>query len=249
MKGSKPQFRPNEIYVANNLVVSESLMGKVDLIYADILYDHVNFDEIDMLVGTLKLGGAIYIQTDYRSVGQVKNRLDMWCIEQPRRLWNKDTALRFMNWIIWPYNWGGRPKDAFGRKHDDILFYVREGKKHVFNVKDISIPKVVLMRSTKATQIPTDVWLDIGNFYTTSKERVKVNGKNVPWQKPENLLERIILASSKPGQLVYEPYLGTGTACAVAKRLGRQFIGCDLDASMVKLARERLHAITRRKTK
>jgi len=84
------------------------------------------------------------------------------------------------------------------------------------------------------------VWADIGNFYTTDKERIKVNGKCVKWQKPERLLSRIILATTNEGDTVFGPYLGTGTACAVAKKHGRRYIGCDANPKMVEIARRRL---------
>lgn len=154
----------------------------------------------------------------------------------------KIEGMKLINWVIWPYDWGGRPKDAFGRKHDDILYFVKEGGDRTFNAKAVQIKKAALINSTKTHKIPTDVWSDIGNFYTTSKERIKDGDKNIHWQKPINLMERILLSTSNKNDLVFEPYLGTGTMCYTAKLHGRRFVGCDIDPKLVKIAKARIYA-------
>lgn len=79
----------------------------------------------------------------------------------------------------------------------------------------------------------------------TGKERLKENGKKAhATQKPEALLYRVILSSSNPGDLVLDPFAGTGTSLAVAKKLGRRFIGMEREAEYVRLASQRLDAIT-----
>lgn len=79
----------------------------------------------------------------------------------------------------------------------------------------------------------------------TGAERIKVNGKKAhSTQKPEALLYRVILASSRPGDVVLDPFFGTGTTGAVAKKLNRRFIGIERDAQYVKIARERIAAIS-----
>ena len=221
------EFEIDNVYQEHCGDLSAELSEQIDLIYADIIYDAWEEVPIEALVCTLKPGGALFLQTDYRSIAQAKLTLDK--------------LLMFNNWIIWPYDWGGRPKDAFGRKHDDILYYIKPGTKHTFNAEAVSVKKTVMIRSTKDWKIPTDVWADIGNFYTTSKERIRQNGRSIAWQKPEALIERIILVASNRGDIIFEPYLGTGTACAVAKRLGRHFVGCDIRSDMVKIAKKRLN--------
>jgi modification methylase len=80
----------------------------------------------------------------------------------------------------------------------------------------------------------------------TGEERLKAgDGKKLhPTQKPEALLARVILAASKPGDLVLDPFSGTGTTGAVAKRLGRQFLGIERDSHYAEAARERIAAVT-----
>jgi modification methylase len=78
----------------------------------------------------------------------------------------------------------------------------------------------------------------------TGGERLKTNGEKAhPTQKPEALLHRILLAGSNPGDLVLDPFFGTGTTGAVAKRLGRDFIGIDADPGYVDLAAKRIAAV------
>jgi hypothetical protein len=78
----------------------------------------------------------------------------------------------------------------------------------------------------------------------TGKERIKINGEKAhPTQKPEALLYRVILASSNPGDVVLDPFFGTGTTGAVAKRLGRHWIGIERDETYVCVARERIAAV------
>jgi len=225
-KDGAREFAADNVYQDDCKKLALRLVGKVDLVYADIIYDEFENVPLRALVETLRPGGAFWLQTDYRSAAQAKLALD--------------TLLVFNNWCIWNYDWGGRPRNAFGRKHDDILYYIKPGAEHTFNAEAVAVKKKVMIRSTKNWKIPTDVWMDIGNFYTTSKERIKQDGHGVVWQKPEALLERIILAASNDGDLIFEPYLGTGTACAVAKRLGRHFIGCDIRSDMIQIAKRRL---------
>jgi modification methylase len=77
----------------------------------------------------------------------------------------------------------------------------------------------------------------------TGSERVRANGKRAhSTQKPEALLYRVILGSSNPGDIILDPFSGSGTTCTVAKKLGRQWIGIERDPTYVKVARERVAA-------
>ncbi|HVU14679.1 MAG TPA: DNA methyltransferase, partial [Phototrophicaceae bacterium] len=75
-------------------------------------------------------------------------------------------------------------------------------------------------------------------------ERIRVNGEKAhPTQKPEALLERVLLASSNPGDVILDPFFGTGTTGAVAKRLGRHWIGIEREAAYIKVAQERIDQV------
>lgn len=223
----------NAYQVDNCHMLSVLGHASVDLIYADYMFDNLDFSWIDLCHTALKDTGSIFVHSDYRSVCDAKFALD--------RVFGTGN---FRNWIIWPYNWGGRSKRSFGRKHDDILWYSK-GKDYRFYPEQVGIPKKTagsegFNPSGRDWQIPTDVWDDIGNFHTMAKERVKgADGRNVPFQKPERLIERIVLATTLPGDLVVDPFMGTGTTAMVCAKLERRFIGFEVDLKMFMIAYKR----------
>lgn len=204
----------------------------IDLIYADMIYDDLDFDMwLPSCRELLKNTGSIFVQTDYRSVAELKLYMD--------NLFGKEN---FVNWIIWPYDWGGRPKNAFGRKHDDILWYAKTSD-YVFYPEHVQIPKKTtgnaLNPSGRITKTPTDVWTDVGNFHTMSSERIG----GVKWQKPERLIRRIVEAVTKRGDTVFDPFVGSGTTIAVAMKTERKSIGCEIDGEIAKIASKRLEKL------
>lgn len=211
----------------------------VDLVYADMIFDNYSFGWIDLCYEVLKPTGSLWIHTDQRSVAEVRLYVDT--------IFAGSGYLN--NWIIWPYDWGGRPKNAFGRKHDDLLWYVKSPD-FKFYPKRVAIPKVTagspgLNPSGRTWKVPTDVWSDIGNFLTTSPERVKdENGVCIPWQKPERLLDRIVKATTDKEDLVLDPFLGTGTLAVVCKKLGRSIIAFEIDPVMIDVAVGRIQQTT-----
>ncbi len=119
---------------------------------------------------------------------------------------------KFRNEIIWHYGLGGRaPSDRFSKKHDVILFYAK--------TDDVVYTKPVVNDETAGRV--DDVW-DIPALAPTANERL-----GYPTQKPEMLLERIIRASSREGDVVLDPFCGSGTALSAAEKLNRQWIGID----------------------
>lgn len=222
-----------EIYNEDNHSLPHVSASSMSLVYADFIYDDYNFEWMNWCYEVLKDDGSIFIQTDYRSVAEAKLYLD--------RLFGRDC---FVNWIIWPYDWGGRSKRRFARKHDDILWYSK-GDNYKFYPERVAIPKKTantsLNPSGRDWKIPTDVWDDIGNFHTMDKERIKgENNKNIRWQKPLRLIDRIILACTDPGDWVLDPYMGTGTTGESCIHLDRNFIGYEIDKFIFSLAKERL---------
>lgn len=202
-----------------------------DLCYADMMFDEKSEIELSWIKEMRQCAGehsTIYVHTDQRSVCEVRKAII-------------DAGWHLQAWVIWPYDWGGRSARMWGAKHDDILVATKHKKTWTFNVDDISIPKATLINSTKTHKIPTDVWSDIGILHTMSKE--KDEGKHRVWQKPEKLLERIIKASSSEGDLVMDPFCGTGTTLKVAKMLGRKYIGCDIDEHAIAITNERLSLV------
>jgi len=134
----------------------------------------------------------------------------------------------FLNEIIWSYRSGGGSKSRFGRKHDTLLYY-KVGKIHLFNADSVRVEHdAVIAESRKHLfndkgKVMGSVW-DINRPANHAKERT-----GYPTQKPLALLERIIKASSNPGDLVFDPFCGCATALVAADRLttpmgGRGFI-------------------------
>lgn len=190
----------------------------------------------------LARSGSLYLHLDWRTVHYVKCLADeIFGIEN------------FLNEIVWSYRTGGRSDRWFARKHDTLLLYAKQAGRHVFHVErsgsfrtdgllydDAGRP----YKNTRKGRLYfhpdgpacTDVW-EIPFLSTVSCERT-----GYPAQKPETLLERIIRTSTDPGQLVADFFCGSGTTLAVAKRLGRRYLGCDVSGEAVAITRRRLNA-------
>jgi DNA modification methylase len=158
----------------------------------------------------------------------------------------------FRNHIIWCYSGGGYPKLDFGNKHDSIFRYSKSDKR-IFNADDIRIPYNLDIKKYKSPKswgshkgtnkiykpndkgkIPEDWWI-ISPLNSQAKERI-----GYPTQKPEKLLERIILCASNENDVILDPFVGGGTTVAVADRLKRQWLGIDQSVQAIKVSEIRL---------
>jgi site-specific DNA-methyltransferase (adenine-specific) len=166
----------------------------------------------------------------------------------------------FRNEIIWSYETGGRSKKDFGRKHDVILRYTKSSN-WIFNADAILLDRVStrknhmkrgvdpdgrVFHSIKSAGkiykyyddqgvIPSDVWSDISHLQQKDPERM-----GYPTQKPEALLERILLSACPPGGTVLDAYCGCGTTVVVAEKLGMEWTGIDITYQSVSLILKRL---------
>ncbi len=177
----------------------------------------------------LRSGGSLYLHLDHHAVHHARLLLD--------ELFG---AEHFLNEIIWAYDYGGRHRDRWPRKHDNILWYAKGGG-WTFNRDDIDrlpymAPELVGPEKAARGKLPTDVWW-MTIVPTNSRERT-----GYPTQKPERLIERIVRASSRPGDLVLDFFAGTGTTGAVAARLGRRYLLVDNNPEAVDIARRRLRS-------
>ena len=181
----------------------------------------------------LKRTASIYVHLDFHAVHHVRLMLD-----------EIFGAELFLNEIIWAYDYGGRAKDKWPRKHDNILWYAKSDS-WTFRRDDIDripymAPGLVGPEKAERGKLPTDVWW-LTIVPTNSKERT-----NYPTQKPEKLLERIIRASSEPGDLVFDFFAGSGTTGVVAQRLGRRYLLVDNNPEAIRIATVRLEREERR---
>jgi DNA modification methylase len=184
----------------------------------------------------LSESGSIYLHIDYRMSAKLRLMLD-----------EIFGAHNYMNEIVWCYKSGGRATRYYPRKHDTILFY-RKSAKVYFDISSVGRPRGPEKRNHMKRFInedgricftirsagkiysyfedtpvyPSDVWDDIEHLQQKDNERM-----GYATQKPEALLNRVILASSKPGDLVCDLFSGSGTTAAAASKLGRRFLTVD----------------------
>ncbi|MBI4811344.1 MAG: site-specific DNA-methyltransferase [Ignavibacteriales bacterium] len=162
----------------------------------------------------------------------------------------------FRNEIIWSYRKWGRSDNAFLKNHDIILFFAK-GDQNIFNRQYMPLAESTFKRFGGKFQVwadesrtrkitseeesegafMSDVW-EVSYIPGASSEKA-----NFPTQKPEEILERIIKASSNPGELVLDPFIGSGTTAAVAQKLGRRWIGCDINKGAIQTTSKRLQTI------
>jgi site-specific DNA-methyltransferase (adenine-specific) len=182
----------------------------------------------------LKPTGSIYLHCDPTASHYLKVLMDAIF-----------GARHYLNEIVWHYSLGGVGKKYFGRKHDILLFYSKT-KHYKFYPERVPIKRTdeVLRRistgsktATRATtedKLPFDVW-EIQALNAMAKERL-----GYPTQKPEALLEKVILASSDEGDVVMDPFCGCGTTVVVAEKLKRKWLGIDVTFIAINLMKERL---------
>ena len=175
----------------------------------------------------LAANGSLYFHVDYREVHYCKILLD--------EIFGREC---FLNEIIWAYDYGGRPKNRWPAKHDNILLYVKDPDNYVFNADEVEripymAPGLVGEEKAKRGKLPTDTW-----WHTivspTGKEKT-----GYPTQKPVGILRRIIAASSNPGDLVLDFFAGSGTTGAAALELGRHFLLVDNNPEAIEVMRKR----------
>lgn len=200
--------------------------------YVDRYDDYIGFlmSRIEVSIPLLTEDGSLFVHVDYREVHHVKVALDSLLGRH-----------RFINEIIWAYDFGGRPKKRWPAKHDNILWYALDPKRYVFNYDAMDrIPYMApgLAGKEKAARgkTPTDVWWHT-IVPTNSKEKT-----GYPTQKPLGLLERIIKVHSAPGDVVLDFFAGSGTIGEAAARHDRGFVLVDEHPGAIAIMKERLAA-------
>jgi DNA modification methylase len=171
----------------------------------------------------LKDTGTLWVIGSYHNIFRIGNNLqnlDYWILNSV--VWEKTNPMPNFRGV------------RFTNSHEILIWaQKRQGVRYTFN-----------HRAMKALNDELQMRSDWHLGLCTGSERLKVNGKKAhPTQKPEALLYRVLLAASSPGDIVLDPFFGTGTTGAVAKKLRRHWIGIERDPAYVTLARERLEAI------
>jgi DNA modification methylase len=201
----------------------------------------------------LKKTGSIYVHLDWHAAHYVKVEMD-----KIFDLGGDRNRAGFRNEIVQCYRQGGRAENTYPRKHDVLLWYSKSTEWH-FDPENIRIEyhgtggyqtsgrgvvnKVTgkVYHPNEKGKIPED-WWDIPTIPPMSAERI-----GYPTQKPEVLLERIVLAHSQRGALVADFFCGGGTTPAVAQRLGRRWIACDQSRVAVAITADRISRLVEEK--
>jgi len=208
------------------------------------------YERLSLMHDLLAEDGSIYVHCDWRLSSHIRLLLD--------EIFGKQS---FGAEIIWKYSWGLHVDDAWNRKHDTIFYFTKsnfDDGNRIFNGYDVMEKRggEVLRRlasgvagatmvadkskvEDKTLKLSGDVW-DIGVINGMAVERL-----DYPTQKPEELIEKIIKASSNEGDLVADFFCGSGTTMAVAEKLNRKWIGSDLGKFSIHTARKRMIAVQR----
>ena len=212
------------LYNEDNIAVCRKLDKKFDLIYGDCIYEDKHYGYwIEASLPKLADGGIFIVQTDYHTSAYIKCYLDL------------HHELTFVNWLIYMNNWGGTPRNRFAQKHDDILVYCK-GDNWKWYPDRIQIPKATagtkFDKKGTGTKTPPSVFYDHASFSTMSNERVQVGDKCFSMQKPEWLMERLLLPFTDEGDEVLDLFAGTGTLGVVCKKYNRNYTGIEIDTNL-----------------
>ncbi|MEE8169725.1 MAG: site-specific DNA-methyltransferase [Phycisphaerae bacterium] len=195
--------------------------------------DYVNWsrDWMAACVRVLKPTGSFYI-----AIG------DAYAAEL--RLIGRELGLTLRNWIIWHYSFGQNMRSRFALAHTHILYFTRDPKRFTFNDVPVRYPSARHTeysdrRAHPLGRVPDDVWNEYPRVCGTFKERQGWHG----CQMPEALLVRIIRAASNPGDVVLDPFVGSGTTTSAAARLGRIAVGIDQSEEYAAEAERRLRDV------
>ncbi len=229
-------------------------------IWSNDEYLQFMYERLIIMRELLSEKGSIYLHCDWHKSHHLRMLMD--------EIFGQDN---FRNEIIWRYESGGIPEKFFSRKHDTAFIYSKT-KDYCFNKENASFPRNIcqncgqnqdkwnnlkketdsngrVFRTIKSNGkiykyyddepvLLSDVWIDINHIQQKDPQRL-----DYPTQKPEKLIERIIKASSTPGDIVFDCFMGSGTTQAVAMKLGRRFIGADINLGAVQTTMKRLAKI------
>lgn len=214
-----------------------------EIMYGDIWAkeDYLNwlYERLLAIRDVMNETSSIYVHLDWHIGAYAKVMLDEVFGEE-----------NFVNEIIWHYFMGASSTVSFGRKHNTVFLYSKSDSK-IFNRKDIGVeynPETIARAQRGEARYkvdpndliengknPGDVWSDVNPVQGNALENA-----DYATQKPENLLERIIKASSDEGMIIADFFSGSGTTAKVANDLGRKFVACDIGVNAIQTTRDRL---------
>lgn len=199
------------------------------------------YERLILMKELLSDKGTIYLHCDWHRCATLKLLMD-----------EVFGFNNFQNEIIWNYSWGIRTDKQWNKKHDNLLMYTKT-QEFTFNANEVLEERKISEstanrlkykgalitdgnkgRGDSELALPSDVW------YIATINGMAVERLNYPTQKPEELLDKVIKASSNPGDIVFDCFMGSGTTQAVAEKLGRRYIGADINLGAVQTTTNRL---------
>lgn len=217
--------------------IGKSFGGQKDRWPSDREYRDWCIRWLDLCLKKLKPTGSLYLMAATQSMPY----FDIYLSER----------LHVLSRIVWFYDSSGvQAKRFFGSLYEPILFCVKDKKHYTFNSDDIMVDaktgserKLIDYRKPTPSQYSTKKIP--GNVWQIPRVRYRMDEyENHPTQKPISLLERIVLASSNPGDLVLDPFSGTFTTSFVARKWGRTSIGIEIEEEYLKIGLRRLEIAT-----
>jgi site-specific DNA-methyltransferase (adenine-specific) len=198
--------------------------------YRDSFDDYLGFlaPRLEEARRVLTASGTLYFHVDYREAHYCKLLLD--------ELFGREC---FLNEIVWAYDYGARATRRWPAKHDTILVYVKDPRLYHFDASEVDrepylAPGLVTAEKAARGKLPTDVW-----WHTI----VPTNGREktgYATQKPEGIVRRMLVASTRPGDWCLDFFAGSGTLGAVAEKLGRRYVLIDSSPDAVAIMERRL---------
>lgn len=203
------------------------------------------YERLTILRELLSDTGCIYLHCDWHKSHHLRMLMD--------EVFGPD---KFVNEVIWHYSGAGTPKGCWAKRHDNLFLYSKTSK-YTFNADEVrtEYAATTVERFSHAInnvrnginfgsqslnplgKYPEDV-LDVSIEAPSANVRT-----GYPTQKPEALLEKLIKASSNPGDIIFDCFMGSGTTQAIAMRLGRRFIGADINLGAIQTTTKRLLSI------
>jgi site-specific DNA-methyltransferase (adenine-specific) len=175
-------------------------------------------------------------------------------------IFQRELGLTCRNWVVWYYTFGIHCTKKFSRSHAHLFYFVKDARHFTFNDDAVRVPSARQLvyadaRAHPRGRVPDDTWIlrpqDLPDGFRpeedtwyfprvcgTFKERTGWHG----CQMPEQLLGRIVRVCSNEGELVLDPFAGSGTTLAVARKLNRRWLGFELSAEYARQAEARLAA-------
>ena len=234
--GGTGRFSPDNLYLGDSLSLMKELPdGAVDLVITDPPFaidfraarNNYHRTGSRVMEGYREIAPEDYLAFTTEWIGQAFRVLRPTGSLYVFSGWNRlrdvlqaldETGFSTINHLIWKYQFGVFTKKRYVTSHYHILFAAKDPKNYTFH---------------KVEHYPEDVWV-VNREYWTGKQKT-------PTKLPRELVKKILRFSSSPGDIVFDPFIGSGTVAVAAREMGRHYLGFEIVEKYIELARERLN--------